>query len=61
MIRSALATTLLITLSSALSAAEPVTNLKIGDPERRELSMPLSIDTVIDTRRGENITVTEVA
>jgi uncharacterized iron-regulated protein len=59
MIRSALATTLVLGLSSALSAAEPVTNLKIGDPERRELSMPLAIDTVIDTRGGENITVTE--
>jgi uncharacterized iron-regulated protein len=51
---------LLLLAASASGAGELVTQLPIGDPERRDRSAAVVVDTVTDTRRDERITVNQM-
>jgi len=51
---------LLLLAASASGAGELVTQLPIGDPERRDRDAAVVIDTVVDTRRDEPITVNQM-
>lgn len=51
---------LLLLAASASGAGELVTQLPIGDPERRGRNAAVIVDTVIDTRRDEAISVNQM-
>ena len=51
---------LLLLAATASGAGELVTQLPIGDPERRDRNTAVVVDTVADTRRDERITVNQM-
>jgi len=52
---------LAITAATRLGAEARYLHLEIGDPERRNQTVPLAIDTIVDSRSGETLTPAELA
>lgn len=51
----------LFATATAAAAADRIYTLKIGDPARREKTVPVATDTIVDTRAGEPIVPAQLA
>ena len=45
-----------LAIPSCLHAEARHLHLEIGDPDRREQTVPIAIDTIVDTRSGDSLT-----
>jgi uncharacterized iron-regulated protein len=58
---TALVATALLLCAPAAIAQDDVLNLRVGDPERRDKTVALVLDGIVDTRDGAVLTTAEVA